>query len=397
MLNAAVLSMSLELGRPITDITKLTGYFLLAGGTAGIFVSALARKYGKRHQFLLASFLGVVSTIIGETASSAGGSTYRSLVASRIIGGVAATAYESLSLSLIGDLFFVHQRGPRVGLLIFSLSAISNGVSVIAGPITANLGWSYNFHVLLPFMALQFLCTILFVPETTYRRETTMSVPAMVPSPSKEKAQHVEQGISVSNELLTPRKSFFQRMAVFNGVYSQDGIFKMILGCVVSLSNIGVLYAIVGSSVVISWYVGVSLIASLLFASPAYGFSAAGVGYTSAGPLIGGSLGSMFVAIVYDPMIRWLARRNGGVYEPEFRLPLTAIGCVPSVIGLVGIGFTIEQGASIYLVCFLWGLMLFGMTIIASASTAYILDAFQDMSVEAFVMNMIFKNFFYYG
>ncbi|KXJ87813.1 major facilitator superfamily domain-containing protein [Microdochium bolleyi] len=403
MLNAAVLTMAIELERPITDITKRTGYFLLAGGAMGPLVSALARKYGKRPQFLFGSFLGVVSVIIGQTASQAG-SAYSTLVASRVIGGVAATAYESLALSLIGDLFFVHERGPRVGLLIFSLSAVSNGVSIIAGPIAANLGWIFNFHILLPFMVLQFLLTIFFVPETTYRRQTAIDTALITLAKSKEKAEHVENDAPVIEPgqadrggPAIARKSFVQRMSIFNGVFVEDSIIKMILGCIVSLSNLGVLYSIIGSGVIISWFVGVSLIASLLFASPAYGYTAAGVGYTSTGPLIGGTLGTLLVGAVSDPTIRWMARRNGGIYEPEFRLPITALGCVATVAGLVGVGNTIEEGQSIYLVCFLWGLMLFGMTIVASASTAYILDAFQDLSVEAFVMNMVFKNFFYYG
>jgi len=47
--------------------------------------------------------------------------------------GIGIAAYESLAFASIGDLYFVHERGPRVALMLFLLAAISNGISIIAG------------------------------------------------------------------------------------------------------------------------------------------------------------------------------------------------------------------------------------------------------------------------
>src|ERR1700743_481117 len=92
------------------------------------------------------------------------------LLAGRILQGIAVTAYESLAIASIGDLFFVHERGSHVAMMMFLLTSISNGVSIIAGAITANLGWTYNFHICLPFAAVQLVLIVFLCPETMYRR-----------------------------------------------------------------------------------------------------------------------------------------------------------------------------------------------------------------------------------
>src|SRR5690348_5519639 len=83
----------------------------------------------------------------------------------------ASSAFESLVVSMIGDLFFVHQRGYFVTLLQFILGATSNFSAIIVGPIATNLGWQYLFHILIAFTALECVLLILFVPETAYNRD----------------------------------------------------------------------------------------------------------------------------------------------------------------------------------------------------------------------------------
>jgi len=66
--------------------------------------------------------MGVIGCIIGMCATG-----YSSLLAGRIVTGFSTSAYESVILSGLGDLFFVHQRGVRISLVNFVLAAISNG------------------------------------------------------------------------------------------------------------------------------------------------------------------------------------------------------------------------------------------------------------------------------
>jgi len=117
----------------------------------------------------------------------------------------------------------------------------------------------------------------------------------------------------------------------------------------------------------------------------------------SAGPFIGGIVGAAFCLMVSEPLVKMMSRRNKGIYEPEFCLLGLSIGGVFSVSGLVAWGYAVHGFKSMYLICFIWGIILFGMTIIASFATQWALDAYRQNSTELFIMNMVFKNLFFYG
>lgn len=395
---------------------------MLATGATGPFISAFGRKLGKRPLYVLSSVIGTVGIIICETASK-----YSTLLAGRILQGIAVTAYESLAIASIGDLFFVHERGSRVAIVMFLLTSISNGVSIIAGVITADLGWSYNFHICIPFAAVQLFLVIFFCPETMYRRSHIYEIDTAGSEEDLEKlasvesraARHVENynrgadaaDISTAtavdlektttqsnpSELIPAKKSFIQELSLYNGVLVEDSVVKMVVASVAILLNIGAFYQVVMTGQIIAWYVAIAITSGVIFASPPYLLSAADVGYMSAGPLIGGVLATIVAFFVSEPLIRTLTRRNKGIYEPEFCLLPVLLCTLPVVGGLVGWGFAVKNFASVYVVCFIWGLILFGITLVATFATQWALDAYRQNSTEVFVMNMVFKNFFYYG
>lgn len=74
--------------------------------------------------------------------------SFDGLLISRIVQGGSVAAFESVAISMIGDLYFVHERGFYMALMQFLLGATSNFTAVIAGPITAELGWEWLFYLL---------------------------------------------------------------------------------------------------------------------------------------------------------------------------------------------------------------------------------------------------------
>jgi MFS family permease len=368
----------------------------------GPFASALGRKYGKRPMYVFSSVIGVVGIIVSEVASG-----YETLLAGRVLQGIGIAAYESLAVSSIGDLFFVHERGPRVAVIIFLLAGISNGISIIAGVITEHLGWQYNFHILIPFAALQLIAVILYCPETMYRRKAIYETDTAGSDENLEKlaiveavaAQHVEQPKSnaadlekvtstVSVEPIPAKKTWVQELALYNGTFVDDSVVKMAIASVAILLNVGATYQVFMTGIIIAWYVAVAILSGVIFASPPYLLSSASVGYMSVGPFIGGLLGATFSLIISQPLIKTMTKRNKGVYEPEFALLPVSLGGALSVAGLIGWGYAVSEFKSIYLVCFIWAVILFGMTIIASFATQWALDAYRSNSTELFIMNM---------
>jgi hypothetical protein len=133
------------------------------------------------------------------------------------------------------------------------------------------------------------------------------------------------------------------------------------------------------------------------FSPPPYLYSAAAVGYLSVGPAIGGLAASIFMSVISDPIIKFCSNRNKGIYEPEFRLLPMVFCLVFTVLGLALYGYGLQEFWSPPITAVVHGFMLFGILIGAIASSAYILDAYRDLSNEVFIMAMAFKNFFFYG
>jgi MFS family permease len=145
LLSAGTAVISIDLDVSIASVTELSGYQLLVAGAWGPFVSALSRKYGKRPQFLFATTMGLIGSIICSASKD-----YKTLRAGRIVQGFTFSAYESLIFSAVGDLFFVHQRGMFTSIMSFTLAAVSNLTSVVCGPITNSLGWHYLVSTISP-------------------------------------------------------------------------------------------------------------------------------------------------------------------------------------------------------------------------------------------------------
>lgn len=104
ILAANTLTLSLHYQLEFTHIALLTGYFLLGVGVAGILFVASARIWGKRHLFLLGTFLLVISSIWAGASSD----SYISLLLARVVQGIATAPFEALVNATVGDLYFVH-------------------------------------------------------------------------------------------------------------------------------------------------------------------------------------------------------------------------------------------------------------------------------------------------
>ncbi|KAH7347957.1 major facilitator superfamily domain-containing protein [Pyrenochaeta sp. MPI-SDFR-AT-0127] len=394
LLNPSVFVMSLEFKRPIADITVASGYQLLLAGAMGPFVSATARKYGKRPLFIFSSLACLIGTIVGSFSTN-----YDTLLAARIVQGVSIAAYESLSFTLCGDIFFVHERGLYVSVMSFTMTCVSSLSSVVGGKLSNDLGWHYLFHILNVFIGFQLLLLFFFVPETCYRRnpEPTTVLQAVAEDEKDQTAMTEVYNVN-DNQAPSqiPKKTFWQSLAIFTGSYTDESLIRLFLAPLISCLNLAALWTVVITGAVVSFYVGVAYVTAQLFAPPPYNLSPAGVGYMSIGPFVGGVLGCLIAGALMDPLTIWLSKRNGGVYEAEFRLPLVAVGVLCGA-GLMAFGSLSEGHGNIYVICFAWGLALVGITFIIVPCSAYAIDAFRSISDEVFILNIMFKNFLFYA
>ncbi|KPI39738.1 putative MFS-type transporter [Cyphellophora attinorum] len=373
LLNASLADISVQLQIPFTDAVIASGYQPLAVGCSIMPVNALARRWGKRPVFLVSGLLGIIGSAIGAAAAN-----YHMLVAARLVQGLSGAAYESLALSMIGDLYFVHERGFYMSIMTFLLASVSNFGSILCGPITTHLGWKYLFNFLILFGGLQTLLQFLFVPETQFRRDHKYDID------ETGKVEIEDVNAAPTGKELEPQVSVERLLArePASALFGSSGVF----------TTLPVAFCLIMGGYFLSLYVIVAYLLAQFFSPPPYLFNASEVGYLFAGPFIGGLLASTVLSLVSDPIVKWCVRKNKGVYEPEYRLLLCPVGLV-SVAGFIAWGYVVQQQGSYILAAFLHGMGLFGITFVLVTTSNYMLDSYRSMSSEIFLASMCVKNF----
>lgn len=160
-----------EWGLDFTQISLLTGYQLCTVGAIAVIVSAISVKFGKRALFLVSCTLAMVGCIWNAEAKS-----FNSMVGARVVQGLSSATFESVTFSVIGDLYCVHQRGSRMALYIVAQSGIVVLPCIIAGVVSENLGWRWVFWLLVIFIGIGLVGLILFGWETAYNRKEVYNI-----------------------------------------------------------------------------------------------------------------------------------------------------------------------------------------------------------------------------
>jgi hypothetical protein len=103
---------------------------------------------------------------------------------------------------------------------------------------------------------------------------------------------------------------------------------------------------------------------------------------------------SLVSGYLSDWLIKYMARRNGGLYEPEFRLLMLIPAVLFSTMGFLLLGPMYARNAAVYQIVLANLLFQLAMPFGSSACTTYILDTMQHSSAEAFVATTLFKSLY---
>ena len=99
--------------------------------------------------------------------------SFNSLLAARAVQGLAGTAY-TLVPEIVGDVFFVHERGRAMAIYTACLASGPFVGGVSGSYIAGKLGYKYLFWISTALAASTFILTLFLVPETLFDRETAI-------------------------------------------------------------------------------------------------------------------------------------------------------------------------------------------------------------------------------
>lgn len=148
----------------------------------------------------------------------------------------------------------------------------------------------------------------------------------------------------IANELTDPDqptapvhpKPFIQSLKIYNGVVRHESWIKAAVRPVILFSYPAVLWSTVVYSFSVGWLILLSETMAHIYQNHPYDFSRLATGLVYISPFIGGIIGTAVAGKVSDAIVRAMSRRNGGVYEPEFRLVMGIPVAIATAIGLMG-------------------------------------------------------------
>ncbi|KAF6822051.1 major facilitator superfamily transporter [Colletotrichum plurivorum] len=193
-----------------------------------------------------------------------------------------------------------------------------------------------------------------------------------------------------------PALSFAEQLKPWNGRLNHDKWFKVMLRPFVLFAYPAVLWSAAVYSLSVGWLIVVSESVALIYRNrESYNFNALQTGLVYFSPFVGGILGTAVAGKVSDIIVKAMARRNGGLYEPEFRLVMAAPVLVTTVIGLMGFGWSAEERDHWIVPTVFFALISFGCTLGSTTSITFCVDSYRQYAGEALVTLNFSKNIFH--
>ncbi|KAB8281341.1 major facilitator superfamily domain-containing protein [Yarrowia lipolytica] len=377
-------------GLPLATLNQGTGYMFLLFGLGCIIVHPLSVKYGKRPVYLISVLGTALIQLWGPKINSSG-----TWIGSKVIQGLLGASVESLCEVTVSDLWFEHERGRWIGVYGFALMFASNIAPVFAGFITQSMGWRWVLYWGSIFDAVCFLFLFLFFEETNFRRQGEQSLQADSELENEteagEKKKQVQFITDVEVGQLFEKKSFLSKLSPFS--VSKETILLPMLVRPFTL----VKYPVVLFS---GFMCGTGLICfnicnattSFVLSNAPYNFPASRVGLCYLSPCVMVLVFSFYGGYISDKLRVLLARRNGGLSEPEHRLWILSaylLLCPPALV-LWGVGAS--NGIHWFPIVFGMGLVKGLGTLTSISAINYVVDSYRDMTSDSMVLVMLIRN-----
>lgn len=225
------------------------------------------------------------------------------------------------------------------------------------------------------------------VVETTYTKPRSTMPEKSVEEILSEKAGLEREAWMEDEEdpAKEPKESYVSQLRLFRGRLSPQSFWRGALKPFPLIAFPAVLFSTFVYASFFCWLLMIGVLSVSIFAAPPYNLSPAQIGLTNVPLAIGALVFTPVSGWMADAVPMWMARRNGGVYEPEFRLVLMAIAIPLSTAGFIGFGVAASNGLPLAW-CLVWITMhSVAVPFAAQAAISYVIDCHTQDANQAFV------------
>ncbi|CZR62199.1 related to HOL1 protein [Phialocephala subalpina] len=336
----------------IVNHSLVGNLFMLGAG--GIFVVALSAYFGRLPVLFWFSIFAFLTA-----AWSAAATTLESFEGARILHGFFSTVAQAGGLMFIKDIFFAHEHPRKIN--IWSCFIV---VSPYLGPFVASFitwksTWPWAYWVLTILWAVALILIVGIMDETYYDRK-------------------IPQGQQPR------RKSRLLRLIGVEQWHSrhQRNTFPQAMSRpAIAITKIPVILVTLYYVFTFGWVIGLNATTGV-FLHELYHFNSEASALYFFAPMVATVLGEITGHFVFDLSARIYRKRNNGSMEPEARLLPLWFATPLMVLGIVLLGFTLENHWHYMVMAVTWGLFVYGIIICTTGINAYLLDAYPEASGE---------------
>ena len=251
-------------------------------------------------------------------------------------------------------------------------------------------GWRWYKWLSAIMTGVVFFTVLFLVPETQYDRDFSKSLMMLdedrpglpntfhaEPNPIKENEKalqsqsRIEPLSQFTSPMQRPKKSYLRRLALWTEATPEaksSSTIPLFLRPIPLAVYPCVVLATLGYAVSLAWVVAVNSLNSFILQAPPYDWSPAINGLIN----IPGFLGNFFGAFVggwcVDKYCSTQTKHNGGIFNPEMRLPLLVVPALLTPAGCLAFGYGVERVLHWTALFFGYGMISIGLTAVSPLS-----------------------------
>lgn len=257
----------------------------------------------------------------------------------RVFHGFGSGVCEALPVQLVNDIFFLHERGKRLGYYTVCLCLGSTGPLYAGYMLAGGYSWRLFFYVEIAFAGALTLLAFFFVEETLYHRVVSGT---LTPPNLEEKVAGHQLEITPTNPLIA-RKTFAQTLKPFSHIDHEADFF----GTMWRPFTYYLVPAVFWVVCTYGLYIGLGALAfnytfPLKIVAPPYNWSQTNSGLIACASAAGYLLAAPFT-FTSDRLAAHLTRKNNYIREPEMRLGVLLIPMFIAPAGLIVYGLTAQH------------------------------------------------------
>ncbi|EOD47641.1 putative mfs transporter protein [Neofusicoccum parvum UCRNP2] len=308
---------------------------------------------------------------------------------------------------MVQEIHFLHERGQMLMLQSATQTILSAVLVLCASPIAGAITPRYWYILGAGLTGLQFILSIFFVPETRYERPLSAYQ-------ANELVQWSTGGGEETEEVLAPvttsarppldytrhqPRTVLSDMRLFVGPADWKQAYYTLKAMVQVLLFPNVFWAFCLNGLTIGVNIAIGTTYAQVIEAPPYSWSATAASYVNAGQIVTALVALPALGTGSDRLIRWRARRNGGIHEPENRLVPLALPVVVGVLAAVVYGQACQRPAEWHWFALVFANAAYYFCFVGAniAAITYLLDSYPARGGPVLVIICALRGFVSFG